>query len=254
MSIIKSLLLVWQNPETRLFYHIGTLNYSGAEYSFSYTHRSESNRNIMEALRNGYKLHPVFPELKKTYTAESLFPAFNRRIPDISRIGYQKILEEFSLPLDADRMDILRETRGGLAGDPYTFEEPLILKGNHLRSNFYINGMRHVENLPDNWKEYVHIGDQLVIEPDKANKFDPFAVKIKTQNGLELGYIPGIYAQAVHALLDRSVNLTLTVNQLHLNFSPQWWVRAELSAIIESIDKDGDDSSYLESLIFRETA
>ncbi len=29
MSNIKSLLLVWQNRETRLYYHIGTLNFDG---------------------------------------------------------------------------------------------------------------------------------------------------------------------------------------------------------------------------------
>lgn len=254
LSIIKSLLLVWQNRETRLYYHIGMLNFDGEQYTFTYTHRSESNRSVLEAMQNGYNLHPAFPELEKTYTGQSLFPAFNRRIPDVSRIGYDKILDEFSLPADADRMDVLRETRGALAGDPYTFEEPLRLNGNHLRSNFYINGMRHMENIPDNWTDYVRVGDQLMTEADNDNDVDPFAVSIKAQDGLKLGYVPGIYSQALYALLHRGIDLTLTVTQLHPNFSPQWWVRVELSAVIESLKKDDEVSSHLNSLIFREPA
>lgn len=77
MNTIKSLFLVWQNRETRLYYHIGTLNFDGEQYTFTYTYHSESNRSVLEALRNGYNLHPAFPELEKVYIAKSLFPAFN---------------------------------------------------------------------------------------------------------------------------------------------------------------------------------
>ncbi|WP_010531759.1 HIRAN domain-containing protein [Lentibacillus jeotgali] len=225
----------------------------GEQYTFTYTNRIESNRNVLAAMRNGYHLHPTFPKLEKTYTAQLLFPAFNRRIPDTSRIGYHKILDEFALPSDADRMDVLRETRGALAWDPYTFEEPLRLNGSHLRSNFYINGMRHMD-VPGNWTDHVQVGDQLRVDLDSDNKVDPFAVSIKTQDGLQLGYVPGIYAQAVHALLHQEIDLALAVTQMHPNFSPQWWVRVELSAVIESLSRYEEDSSHLKSIIFRETA
>lgn len=151
-------------------------------------------------------------------------------------------------------MDVLRETRGALAGDPYTFEEPLRLNGNHLCSNFYINGMRHMNSVPDNWTDIVRIGDRLIPEMDHDNKVDPFAVSIKTQDSLQLGYVPGIYARAVHALLNRGIEFTLMVTHLHPNFSPQWWVRVELSAVIKDLNRDVEESGHLKSLIFRETA
>lgn len=254
MDVIKSLLVVWQNPRTRLYYHIGTLNYDGKKYTFEYTYRSKSDRNVLEAQQNGYHLHPAFPELRKTYQAKALFPAFNRRIPDVSRIGYQQILDEFSLPTDADRMDVLRETRGALAGDPYTFEEPLRLNGDMLSSNFYINGMRHLDHLTENWKNYIQEGDALIAELEEDNPYDQFAVKILTDNGMHLGYIPGIYAQAVHSLLKQNNHLELTVKQLRPHFAPQWWVRVELSAPIELDHTDREKHYNFDSLIFRESA
>ena len=57
----------------------------------------------------------------------------------VTNIAYRSILKEFGLPKLADRMDVLRETRGTLAGDTYSFEEPLRLNGNKQSTNFYIN-------------------------------------------------------------------------------------------------------------------
>ncbi len=254
MDAIKSLLVIWQNTKDSLYYHIGTLNYDGEVYTFEYTYRSKSARNVLEAQQNGYSLHPGFPELQKTYQAKELFTAFNRRIPDKSRVGYQQILNEFVLSPDADRMDVLRETRGALAGDPYTFEEPLRLHENNLSSSFYINGMRHLDYLPENWNDFIKEGETLVAELDEDNKYDQYAVKILSENGIDLGYIPGIYAQAVYSLIKQDADLKLTVKQLRPNFSPQWWVRVDLSATIE-LEYIGSENRYnLDSFIFQETA
>ena len=254
MDAIKSLLVVWKNKENELYYHIGTLNYDGKSYNFEYTYRSKSTRNVIEAQREGYRLHPAFPELKKTYQSETLFPAFNRRIPDTSRLGYYEILKEFSLPTTADRMDVLRETRGKIAGDPYSFEEPLRLNGDKLSTNFYISGMRHRNHLPENWEDYFSVGDLLFAEIEQDNEYDSYAVKIITDNGTHIGYIPGIYAQAVHSLLNQAVPIELQIRQLRPNFAPQWWMRVELTATIELESGNHSYVNNLDGLIFLETA
>ena len=111
-----------------------------------------------------------------------------------------------------------------------------------------------MDGVPDSWRDLIHTGDKLNVEIDHDNEIDPFTVSIKAPNGLTLGYVPGIYAQAIHALLKRSITVTLTVNQINPNFTPQWWVRVGLSANIESLDETDRESSYLQTLIFRETA
>lgn len=253
METIKSLLVVWKNAVNNLYYHVGTLNYNGEEYSFQYTHLSTSPRTVREAMEAGYRLHPAFPELEKTYKSASLFPAFNRRIPDETRVGYQNILDELQLPITADRMDILKETRGALAGDPYTFEEPLRLEGKKISSHFYINGMRH-RNLPPEWSQLVSIGEKLKAEIDQDNPVDKYAVKICTYDDLQLGFVPGIYAQAIYALLKQGKEIDLQISELKPGHAPQWWVQVKLEAFLDFDNNEQEQREYIESFIFQETA
>ncbi|MBB5172436.1 HIRAN domain-containing protein [Texcoconibacillus texcoconensis] len=233
----NSLLVVWKNKKDSLSYHIGTLSYGSEKYTFEYTHYQGGLRKVREALRNGYHLHPAFPYLEKTYESADLFSAFDRRIPDESRIGYEDILIELGLSNEADRMDLLSETRGQISADSYSFEEPLRLEGNQLHSHFYVNGMRH-QGLPSNWTELVSVGDDVETELEEDNVYDPYAVKVKTNEGVQLGYVPSIYAQAVHALLKRNVPVHLKVKQIKSHLAPQWWLRVELNCRLDINESD----------------
>lgn len=253
MKATKSLLVLWQDKESTLYFHVGTLSYDGKKYMFEYTHHSNSLRNVHNALENGYRPHPAFPELEKKYESDNLFPAFNRRIPSSDRVDYIEILNNLQLPMDADRMDILRKTRGMLSGDHYSFEEPLRLNNkNNLQSHFYISGMRH-QKLPANWSSKVYPNSKLTVVPEHDNKHDPYAVKIKTEDGQMLGYIPGVYAQAVKALIARGIDVKLTVSETQPTYAPQWWVRVHLCASL-STGKDQMNVPIvkeLEDLIFQ---
>lgn len=233
MHSIKSLLVVWKSKDKNLYFHVGTLSHDGEKYIFEYTHHSDAHRKVHDAIRNGYRPHPAFPDIKKIYIADSLFPSFDRRIPSSDRVDYKNILLNLKLPSDADRMDILRETRGILSGDAYSFEEPLKLYDDYrFETNFYINGMRH-QNLPENWVKLLSVGTPLKVVPDYDNEFDPFAVKIETIVGLHLGYIPGVSAQAVKALVERGAKLSFSVKEIKSTLAPQWWVRVNLNGSLE---------------------
>lgn len=245
--------MIWQDKKTRLYFHIGTLDYDGHMYSFEYTHHSMASRKVRDAFKYGYKLHPAFTELEKKYQSDVLFPAFDRRVPSSDRVDYLEILDDLGLTIEADRMDILRTTRGMISNDPYFFEEPLRVNDvNELISHFYISGMRH-RNLPKEWSSVVKLGEHLIAAQEKDNKYDPYAVRLSTANGLWLGYMPGIYAQAVSALLDRGVDVVLTVNGKRPSYAPQWWVRIKLEA---SLNKNNQENTFfamdeLEELIFQ---
>src|SRR5690625_2576584 len=161
----KSLLVVWRDEGTCLYFHVGTLTYNGRIYTFEYTHHSQADRKVKDAIDHGYTLHPAFPQLTKKYESEKLFSAFARRIPSKSRIDYQQVLKNLSLPKDADQMDILRATRGMIGNNPYFFDEPLrLIDGNILSNHFYISGMRY-RGISENWYTSVQKGDELILEP-----------------------------------------------------------------------------------------
>lgn len=253
MNTVKSLLVNWRDKKTTLYFHIGTLNYDGQSYTFEYTHHSMGSRKIHDAFKYGYNLHPAFTELEKKYKSDVLFPAFDRRVPSSDRVNYLEILDDLGLPLEADRMDMLRETRGMISSDPYFFEEPLRLNSmNELISHFYISGMRH-RNLPKDWSTVVKLGDNLIATQEKDNKYDSNAVRLSTTDGLWLGYIPGVYAQAVSALLDREVDVKLTINEKRPTYAPQWWIRINLEASLNKVKDEGFffAMNELDELIFQ---
>ncbi|MCC3356123.1 HIRAN domain-containing protein [Bacillus sp. REN16] len=251
MHSIKSLLVVWKSKEKNLYFHIGTLSYDGEKYIFEYTHHSNSHRKVLDAVRNGYRIHPAFPDVHKKYIAASLFPAFDRRIPSSDRVDYKKVLKDLNLPFGADRMDILRETRGILSGDAYSFEEPLrVYENNQFETNFYINGMRH-QDLPENWVSRLSVGSSLQAIPDYDNEFDPYAVKMETVEGIQLGYVPGVSAQAVKALVERGVQLSFYVKEIKSTLAPQWWVRVNLIGNLETASDGIFNEKDFEGLIFK---
>jgi len=228
----KSLLLIWRDPDTFLYFHVGTLTYDKQNYVFEYTHYTDSERRVRDAIAHGYTLHPAFPNLEEKYVSKELFLAFSRRIPSKNRVDYHKVLDTFGLPIEADKMDVLRATRGALGNDPYFFAEPLRLVENQkLLNHFYISGMRHV-NLNKNWHKSLSVGDELILEVDEHNKHDKNAVKILSKSQHHLGYVPGIFAKAIRALLDRNVYMKVVVQEVNPTYSPRWWVQVDFKSVL----------------------
>jgi len=228
----KSLLLVWRDEKTHLYFHVGTLTYDGSLYTFEYTHHSQAERKVKDAIEHGYTLHPAFMQLTKKYESKELFPAFSRRIPSENRIDYQQVLKNLSLPKDADQMDILRATRGMIGNNPYFFDEPLRLTDDNILSNhFYISGMRY-RGIPKNWHTSIQKGDNLVLEPHLDNPVDSNAVKILTKDHVWLGFVPGIFAKAIRALLKREVKMHVVIDEINPTHAPQRWIRVSFQSIL----------------------
>lgn len=222
---IKSLLLVWRDAKSKLYFHVGTLTYDGFEYIFEYTYQSQAERKVMDAIQYGYNLHPAFPVLNETYKSTKLFSAFARRIPSENRLDYKEVLKRLSLPKDADSMDLLKATRGMIGGNPYFFDEPLRLdKDNILSTSFYVSGMRY-QDLSEDWYYNIRQGEVLKLTPDDGNPFDSNAVQILTNDEKRLGYVPGIFSKAIKALLEREVEMKLVVEKINPTYAAQWWVQ-----------------------------
>src|SRR5690625_6972754 len=79
MSDIRTLLVVWQDEESRLYYHVGTLSNYDDYYEFTYTSSQPGLRKLGDALKAGYMIHPAFPKTDKVYRSKALFPALDRK-------------------------------------------------------------------------------------------------------------------------------------------------------------------------------
>lgn len=249
METIKSLLVLWKNNVNLQYYHVGTLSYNVKEYTFHYTHHQDAHRKVGDAMRNGYRLHPAFPKLDKVYKSVDLFSAFDRRIPSSDRVDFTGILKNLGLPEQADRMDILRETRGMLAGDMYSFEQPIRLDNNrHLMTSFYINGMRH-QKLPSTWPLLLQKDNNLNFVIEEENPKDPNAVRIETNSGLHLGYVPGAYSEAIKSLIQQNINLNSSIKDVRPESAPQWWIFITIEADLKECQLDFINQTQLNGLI-----
>ncbi|AQS53416.1 hypothetical protein BW727_101046 [Jeotgalibaca dankookensis] len=227
MNNIQTLLVVWQEENSRSYYHIGTLSYYNGFYEFNYTSR-EKKGQLGDALEHGYVKHPLFPDPDKKYRSKKLFPAFNQRIPSSNRKDYDSILDELGLGQDANQMDILRATRGRLAGDSYSFEQPLrIEEDNRLSSRFFIHGMRY-QNLPEDWYSIVTKNPTLYLKSEPNNEYDEYAVAIYTYRGFCLGYVPAFYSKAISSLIKQDLIPKIRVVRVNKQSDPHWWVQVDL--------------------------
>src|SRR5690625_5043611 len=244
MNEVKTLLVVWQDETSRLYYHIGTLSYYKDYYEFSYTTKKLGQRKLGDALGKGYMVHLAFPNTDKAYRSEKLFATFDRRLPSADRHDSKAILKDLGLTTDASKMDILRATRGRLAADTYSFEQPLRREEDgKIRSSFFIHGMRH-QNLSENW--FSRLADssfvRLIQEPD--NFYDENAVAIFTKGGKKLGYVPNFYSQAIFSLLEKDMPYTARVAYLNEKSHPHWWVKLDYESEVPV-----DQSVRLEKLV-----
>ncbi|MEW9053729.1 MAG: HIRAN domain-containing protein [Neobacillus sp.] len=233
MSKVHTLLVVWQNKQSRLFYHIGTLSHYNNHYEFSYT--GIGQRKLIDALDNDYMLHPAFPIVDKVYRSSYLFPAFDRRLPSIDRSDFKAILADLGLDENSSKMDLLQQTRGRLASDTYSFEQPLRIEADgKLHSSFFVHGMRH-RDLPTGWSSWIAVNSPVKLSKEPTNPADPHAVGVYTLGGIHLGYVPAFYSKAIFSLLEKEAKPFVRVSYINEKSTPHWWLKVDFECVIPLI-------------------
>lgn len=236
MNKHESLWLVWQNVNTRLFYHVGTLSFYNNQYTFQYTYQSNGPQKVNDALKNGYLLHPMFPDIKKEYKSKNLFGTFKRRLPSEIRVDFKEILSDLSLSEDYSEMELLERTRGKLGGDQYSFEKPLKIFEGVLKTSFYINGMSYQE-LPQNWSEILKSHKKIFLKLEPENPIDENAIAIYTEFNIKLGYVPRFYASGISALIKNGMEPKVSINYIKESSTSSWWVKLDFECEVPLLSK-----------------
>jgi hypothetical protein len=219
--------LIWQNVETRQRYHIGNLSSLNGEYTFSYE-LSGKRRTLLDAMKNGYKPHLAFRDIKKVYKSDRLFDAFARRLPDKRRPDFREILQSFGLSKDCTDMDLLRATGGRLATDPYEFVSPIYRYNDHFDFDFYIAGWRYYDG--EKVLQQLKIDEEVKLELDKENPKDTKAVAIYTKTSNQrLGFVPAFYSGFMYDVIKNNGKYSAKIEQINSNAIPQLKVKVIVS-------------------------
>ena len=228
---VDKLLLIWKEPETRQRYTVGELSYDENEdmYRFEY-----KNPQLDDALANGFKDYPNFPDLTKQYEIKgSLFKSIKSRLPKPKRPDYQEILDRYGLDPHCTDLELLEATRGRIATDNFEFVKSITYSpGQSFNVNFDLAGARHYKfrEIADK----LNIGDPIILELEPKNEYDKYAVCVLTESRDKIGFVPNYYSYQFHNMLRDNVKYKAILVKLDIsNELPDEWAKISVEIILD---------------------
>ncbi|MGI9003201.1 MAG: HIRAN domain-containing protein [Pseudonocardia sp.] len=200
-----SLIVAWQHPKNRLIAPVGLLEHGlDLGYRFRYLRRGPEVEGFLPFLS--------FPEWQQTYTSKHLFPLFSQRIMSPRRPDFSQFLHQLHLDENATPWEQLARSEGRRTGDTVqVFPIPAVQSDGSTTCRLLVHGIRHVTGgrLPT-----LDPGEELELRADPTNRINPDAVLVCTRGGEQLGYLPDLLLEHLHALQSAG-SVTLTVE--HVN-------------------------------------
>lgn len=203
-----SLLLIWQNPESRKFHRVGRLSLrEDGGYSFSYWD------GALEI--DGFSKLVQFPETEEANEFDVLPQFFENRVLTSDRENYNDYLRWIGLD-DASSnfpMEFMALTGGSRATDTFHLvQEPPINPG--LYSRFFASSLRHLDpdgELIDKLAE----GELMSLAEDVEHDRVPPAMLLIAESGEKIGHLPEWLVDEVHELLREDHELCLRIEKLN---------------------------------------
>jgi len=190
--------LVWKEPQSRQRYVVGKLWFEN-EYKFRYITSSEdcaqgiNHCGVDRAEKLGFTRLVPFPEMQ-VYSNTKLFYIFERRLPNRKRPDFAKLADELGLGKNCTSLELLQATGGRLATDTMEFVTPFIFsRDGAFDIDFNVAGWRHYQGEQAMVELSAGALIQLVLEPD--NKYDPYAIQVRSLSDIMLGYVPVYYSR-----------------------------------------------------------
>ena len=205
----RYLFLIWKDPQTRKNFTIGKLS-RNEKYHFEYCD------TVADAESAGWQRLDAFPEIE-SYESDVLFPAFSSRLPDRKRRDIQKILEKYGLS-EFDEFDLLRKSGARLPIDTYEFIDPIFPQEETVERDFFVMGIRHhapCDGTNCALLPAIAAGDSLLLQEEPENKYDQFAIRVLTNQGIHLGYVPRYYSQAITERLKKGMTYSCRVLEVN---------------------------------------
>ncbi|GAA1733424.1 HIRAN domain-containing protein [Microbacterium paludicola] len=189
----KTLILIWQNPASRLFVKVGQLDaLPGGRFAFQYLSGAWSDSEFVPLLE--------YPDRDTAYLSDEVPAFFANRVLSVDRPNYDRYLSWLGIeglnPEDVP-FEVLARTGGGRATDTFHVVELPVTHSNRLVSRFFVSGIRYFAGA-DQAVATLRNGASLRLELEEDNEVNPKAVLVSTVDGLRFGYVPDWLCADVH--------------------------------------------------------
>jgi hypothetical protein len=216
---VRTLFLAWQDPDERSWYTVGRLDQKNGTYVFRYTQGAE------EAMGQGFNPIVSFPDLRRTYESDEIFPLFANQVLSRNRPEFDDFVEWLSIPKDeADPIAILARTGDQVTDTLEIFPYPTKLSEHTYVVHFFVRGLRHQSSCAIERVQQLEPGDPLRLMPDLQNEHDEDACMLRTAEREKqakhlMGYLPRYLAREM-AKLSREQVARSNVEVVRVNPSP----------------------------------
>lgn len=181
-----SLLVTWQNPETRTYFLMGHLRQTPhGPYEFTYFPGIDQ--------QPGFRAIPGFPDTAATYSSTVLFPLFSSRLMSVRRPDRKDWLDSHGLDEDASDLTVLGRSLGRRVADRFEFypEPEIDMAAKTVVAEVPLHGLRHhPEGLTAIDDARLHTGDILEVVPEPHNAHDARALGVCLSDGTKIGFVP----------------------------------------------------------------
>lgn len=219
------LYVAWQDPASRAIRPVGVLTamVEAGEPLYEY-------RYIRGALDiDAFRPFVEFPDLEGVYRSPVLFPMFQNRLMPRRRSDYPEYLASLGLDVadDPDPFEVLATSFGQRATDTVEVFEPPRLdeRTGRARCRFLCRGVRHQDGA-EAAIATLAVGDRLHLEVQPDNPVDPQAIRLRTDGGAYVGWVPAYLVNFLHRAARLAGGLQqIDVHVEHRNTEGPWHLR-----------------------------
>lgn len=207
-DVVRRVLLIWQDPDTRLLVKVGELE-AGRDDQFTFRY--------LPAARKYSQFAPIaqFPDLSATYTTHGLPEFFANRVMSPRRENYGEYISRLGLAEPAEPVEVLVRTGGSRATDTFHIVDDLRVEpGGSLSSRFFASGISHVPEAVELLK-CLSAGAELTVRDEPDNRQNSKAVLMDVTHGRAVGYVPNWLLDDLHALRSRAASLRIVVDRVN---------------------------------------
>ena len=209
-----ALFVAWRDPESRRIFPVGRLLRIVTPlqgYEFSYI---EGAHIASEA---GFQPFLAFPSFEKLYRSRELLPFFRNRVMSPSRPDYPEYIEALAMDAQtAEPMTLLAVSGGRRATDLIEIfpDWALDADGGRIRTRLLVRGVQHVPGAEERIQQ-LRVDDRLECQRDVENLINPQAVKLRTEDGVDIGFVPDYLAADLSSLLQQEAEIDVRVQRVN---------------------------------------
>jgi len=214
----SDLFVAWQDTVLRGIYPVARLR--AVEEGKTTLYEFRYIGGAVEARERGFIEFDSFPKLTETYRGYELFPFFKNRVMPPNRPDYAGYVAELGLSVEtADPLALLARSGGVRATDRLEIYAAPRADSNSCVWHFLLRGIRHLPSAEERIAKLTP-GTRLYVMRDVQNQYNQDALILRSNDKINLGYIPDLLVDDL-ASLDLSLdNFEVTVAQVNPHPSP----------------------------------